>query len=120
MINFLHICERIKECRKAKNLTQIELAEMVDKSFQFISQIERQIKFPSLETVILIANALEISVDQLLNGNQEYNELEYFKEVNDLLSECDSYERQVIYDVANATKLSLMKNRWLKNKKNLY
>lgn len=120
MINYIHICKRIKEYRTAKKITQAELAEMIDRSVQYVSQIERSIKFPSLETVILIANALEITVDQLLNGNQFNYEFEYFTEINKILSECNSYERSVIYEVAMATKIALRENQWMNSKNRHY
>ena len=44
------IAERIKYYRKKMNLTQAELAEMVDLSDQHLSRIERGCYVPSLTT----------------------------------------------------------------------
>ena len=60
------IGERIKFCRKQSNLTQEQLAEKVGLSQNFLSNIERGKGFPSLETIINLANALCVSADSLL------------------------------------------------------
>ncbi len=57
---------RIKTARKVKNITQEDLAAMIDLSSTHISVIERGIKAPKLETFVSIANALEVSADSLL------------------------------------------------------
>ena len=46
-----------------------QLAEKLDVSTTFIGQIERAKGIPSLETLIKIANVLEISTDSLLFGD---------------------------------------------------
>ena len=58
--------KRIKTAREAKNLTQEDLAAMVDLSTTHVSVIERGQKVTRLDTFIAIANALEVSADTLL------------------------------------------------------
>ena len=60
------IGRRIKVARERKGLTQEELAEEVDLSPMHVSVIERGVKLPKLETLINIANALDVSADVLL------------------------------------------------------
>jgi Predicted transcriptional regulators len=57
---------RIKQYRKEAHLSQSQLAEMIDVSTKYVSVLERSAKPPSLETLINIANALNISTDMLL------------------------------------------------------
>ena len=57
---------RIKKTREAKGLTQEELAALVDLSPTHISVIERGQKIPKLDTLVAIANALDVSADSLL------------------------------------------------------
>ena len=57
---------RIKAAREKKRLTQEQLAELVDLSPMHVSVIERGVKLPKLETLINIANALDVSADVLL------------------------------------------------------
>ena len=57
---------RIKMAREEKNLTQEDLASLVDISSTHISVIERGLKVVKLDTFVAIANALEVSADTLL------------------------------------------------------
>ena len=57
---------RIKTARERKKLTQEQLAEMVNLSPMHVSVIERGVKLPKLETLINIANILDVSADELL------------------------------------------------------
>ena len=60
------IGKRIKSAREKKGLTQEQLAEQVNLSPMHISVIERGNKLPRLETLIKIANVLDVSADTLL------------------------------------------------------
>ena len=57
---------KIKQYRKAAKLSQSQLAEMIGISTKYVSVLERSSKPPSLETLINIANALNVSTDLLL------------------------------------------------------
>ena len=54
---------KLREARKQKGLTQQMLAEAVDISEMYISQIERGLKMPSLNIFIKIITVLDISSD---------------------------------------------------------
>ncbi|MDR1630216.1 MAG: helix-turn-helix domain-containing protein [Oscillospiraceae bacterium] len=80
--------ERIKEIRKAHNLTQKQLAEMIGISITHISVIERGVKTPKLETLIDIANAMHVNSDSLLQDvliiSQQVKTSELFELIKDL------------------------------------
>ncbi len=57
---------RIRRIRKEKELTQFALAEEVGVSSNFLGDVERGIKSPSLDTIVCIANVLDVSLDYLL------------------------------------------------------
>ena len=57
---------RIKAAREVKHMTQEKLAETIELSTDHISVIERGVKVPRLDTFVAIANALEVSADDLL------------------------------------------------------
>lgn len=63
--------KRIRDERLLLRLTLEQLAERVNKSTNYIGQIERNDGKPSLETVVDIANALGTSVDRLLKDSIE-------------------------------------------------
>ena len=68
-IDYISIGARIRFYRVQKNMALEELAEKTNVSLQHISRIERGEKNPNLELFINIANALEISADELLVDN---------------------------------------------------
>lgn len=61
--------KRIRDERLLLRLTIDQLAERVNKSSNYIGQIERNDGKPSLETVVDIANALGTTVDSLLRDS---------------------------------------------------
>lgn len=66
--------ERLRTLRIEKGIKQERLAELVDKSTEHISFIERGERSPSLELLIDISNALGISVSHLLDIEAEGKE----------------------------------------------
>lgn len=61
------IGERIKLARRKANITQADLATKLDIPFQSISQWERDVRKPKLETLQRIATALGVSVSSLMD-----------------------------------------------------
>lgn len=78
-VNRIQFGKRIKDAREKMGLTQFELAEEIKISQNFLGDIERGIKLPSLDTFVKLANALKISTDSLLADS-----------LNNILSEPDS------------------------------
>ncbi|MBE7051920.1 MAG: helix-turn-helix transcriptional regulator [Ruminococcaceae bacterium] len=66
MVNADRLGKRIKEARQEKHLTGEQLAEKLSISLGFLRELERGGKKPSLDTLIIIANELEVSADELL------------------------------------------------------
>lgn len=60
------VINNIRDYRKQKNISQEELAEKSGLSKNYISELERYEKSPSLETFIKLINALGISADVIL------------------------------------------------------
>ena len=57
---------RIKAARENKNMSQEELAALVEIAPTHVSVIERGMKILRLDTFVAIANVLEVSADSLL------------------------------------------------------
>lgn len=69
-MDYLSMGKNIKALRKKNGLTQEKLAEAVDVSTVFISQIETGTRMPSLETIYNISKALGVSIDELIHGSE--------------------------------------------------
>lgn len=67
-VDFHLIGKRIKQARKAKGLTQEQLAEQLDVSVGYVSQIERGITKPNLEMLSAVCDQLGCALDVLLTG----------------------------------------------------
>lgn len=57
----------IKKMRMQKNLTQQQLADKVGKGLNFIGKVEVAFSKPRLDTLIDIADALNVTVSELTN-----------------------------------------------------
>lgn len=60
--------QRIKEARKRAGMTQSELAQKLNIPFQSVSQWERDLRNPKIETLLRISAALKVDVNWLMNG----------------------------------------------------
>lgn len=58
---------KIAYLRKDKDYSQMKFAEIVDMNFNYIGQIERGEANVTIKTLINIANALEVKVEDLFD-----------------------------------------------------
>lgn len=104
MIDYVVIGKRIREIRKQKGLTQAALAEMSGIEPSNISHIERAATKLSLPTLVSIANALEVSLDELVYSNLKKSNHISYAMIDDLLKDCSAAELKAIYEVIKTTK----------------
>lgn len=113
VLNYVQIGKRIGEIRKRRGISQLTLSEMVNKSPTYISYIESGIKCMSLDTFVSIANALQVSADELLVDSIENTIKVSNHEFAELLSDCSEYEKRVLLEMAKAAKRAVRENRYL-------
>ena len=58
--------DRVQDTRKNRGLTQEQLAEKIDITVEYMSQIERGLKTPSMQVFIKLVEVLDVSADYLL------------------------------------------------------
>ena len=95
-IDFSLIGRRIKYFRAEKNLSQEKLADIVSTTYKHISNIETGVKAPSIEMLVLIANALDVSADDLLTDNLKHSSSPVGTEIHDLLLDCSPDEKAIL------------------------
>lgn len=61
--------EKIAEARRAKNLTQEQLAELLGVTRQSISRWEQNLAYPEMEKILRLSDILGVSCDYLLKEN---------------------------------------------------
>lgn len=65
-LDFMQIGNRIQHYRTQRKLTQDKLAEIIGTTQKHLSRIECGYHRSSLDTIVLIAQALDVSVDALI------------------------------------------------------
>ena len=95
-LNYQMLGRRIHAARIAKKLSQFQLADAISSSPTFISRIECGAKGPGLETLLLIADALQVSIDSLLSDYRSYIPDSSSGDLPDVLKGCSNYERYII------------------------
>ena len=97
-MNYELLGRKIRQHRKEKKYTLEQLAEKLDVSTTFIGQIERAKGIPSLETLVKIANILEISTDNLLFGdlNSKSGNNHFIKKVEELTETFTPNEKELL------------------------
>lgn len=103
-LDYKLIGRRVRILRKRGKLSQAALAEITGYSVPYISHIETGLKRASLETVAAIADALGCTADQLLYGNQEFDDRTYLKEAAEILLDCTPSERRFLLELLEAMK----------------
>lgn len=72
-VNSSHLGARVREIRRAKNITQQQLAQEVGVSVSFIGHIERGCRNISIDKLPLLCKALNVSPDDLLKDQPNIN-----------------------------------------------
>ncbi len=90
------IGRRIKRYRTDRGISQEVLGKTVFVNNQHISRIESGKVVLSLELLTLIANALDVSADDLLTDNLKHSSSPVGTEIHDLLLDCNNDEKAIL------------------------
>ena len=105
---------RIRVIREARKMTREVLAERVDLSVTFITDIEYGNKCPSVKSLYLLCQALESTADYVLGGvkydaDEEEEAAELCREIIGILKKCDIDQLKGFRDISLIYTASLMK-----------
>ena len=70
-LNYPAIARQIKKARNLAQLTQAELAELVDISTNAVAKLENNLMTVSLSTLVQIANVLHLDFNTLLSATEQ-------------------------------------------------
>ena len=101
-LDYKAIGKRIKIARIKADLTQERLAEMVEISPTHMSNIETGTTRVSLTAIVSLANALSVTVDDLLCDSVVKSKVQFEKDIAGILADCDEYEIRIVKDMAQA------------------
>lgn len=93
--NYFKIGERIRKTRRAHDISQEMLAEMVDISVTHMSHIETANTKPSFGVIVALAIALNVSLDYLVFGD-ERDDKPYYRQIEEVLCTCTPDNARII------------------------
>lgn len=108
-INYKAIGKRIQSYRKQLNITQAKLGDQSGIEPSNISHIERGATKASFPTLLSIANALGVTLDDLVYDNLKKSRNISVKALNELLADCSDDEIKAIVEMVKSTKSILRK-----------
>lgn len=92
---------RIQELRKANNLKQEELAEIINIATRNLSNIETGRCFPSPENIEKLANALNCKIKDLFDFDHQQDDVDLYDEIT---SRMKTISRERLQDIYKITK----------------
>ncbi|MDR1753782.1 MAG: helix-turn-helix domain-containing protein [Eubacterium sp.] len=102
MIDFHIIGKRIKYYRKIKGITQAQVADALDVSVSYISQIERGVAEVSLSRLDEIANIIHAKIENLVADTDENSEQYLNSELFQLIKRWEPQKRDLLVRIATA------------------
>jgi transcriptional regulator with XRE-family HTH domain len=101
--------QHIAKLRKAKGLTQAEFAELIGRSVDSVSLIERGANWPSFETLERIGNALESDPASLLanfGSTKDDQAITPFAEAVELLRQLNEHDLALAVELLKVLKFA--------------
>lgn len=92
-MDYYEIGQRIRKIRKARGLSQEQLAAMIGISTTHMSHIETANTKLSLQVFADIANALSVQTDALLHDQQQETVTSMTNEIVTVMETCDARQR---------------------------
>lgn len=92
--------KKLRECREAKNLSQSELAKLLNTNHSIIGKYERDEVKPTIDVVKRLADELETTVGFLLGETKQVNLLKnpaMLKRLNDIDALPDEDKHCILY-----------------------
>ena len=106
-LDYQNIAKRIKAARKLANLTQAELAEKIGISTNAVAKLENNLMTASLQTLLNIANVLNIDINYLLLDEEqaEDGEVSIDAFLDSLIHSLSKKDKEFIIHTVNGLKL---------------
>lgn len=107
--DYFKIGERVRKIRRAHDISQEVLAEMVDISVTHMSHIETANTKPSFSVIVALAVALNVSIDYLVFGD-ERGDKPYYRQIEEILCTCTPDNARIILGTVDSLNKMLNTN----------
>ena len=101
-VDYKEIGKRIRQKRKEKKLTQEALAEKLDITVGYVSQIERGVTKISLERLAEIGAVLDTELSSFLNGTVQKQNSYLQTELAEKIEKLGQKDRQLLSEILDA------------------
>lgn len=98
-LDFEYIGKRIRDIRIAKGLTQEYVANMANVNISHISNIENNRVKISLTTLVKVCNALNVTIDYILNEEYLDSSAPLEQSIMNALHKCDNETKERILKI---------------------
>ena len=113
-LDYKALGKRIKIDRINADMTQDRLSTMLEMSPSHMSNIETGSTRISLTALVSIANALGVTVDDLLYDSIVHARPQLERDIQQIVDSCDDYELRVVKDVTQSGVDALRANEKLR------
>ncbi len=103
-VDFRIVGNKIQKYRLENNLTQDELADLIDSSQTYLSEVEADKHRLFFDTVVAIAQALKISVDKLIADFEDSNNESTLQEILNDIRGMSPKQLELLQDNINTLK----------------
>ena len=113
-LDYKALGKRIRIARINADMTQDRLSTMLEMSPSHMSNIETGSTKISLTALVSIANALGVTVDDLLYDSIVHARPQLERDIPQIVDSCDDYELRVVKDVTQSVVDALRANEKLR------
>ena len=113
-LDYKAIGKRIKIARIKADMKQEHLAEKSGLSPTHVSNVETGTTKVSLSALVSLANALGVTVDDLLCDSLIHARVQFEQDIAELLEDCDNYEIRMVKDMTEALITTLRRDAHLR------
>lgn len=99
-VDYALIGKRIKSKRVELHITQEQMASDLNLSTYYISKIENAKSSPTLETLCILANYLELDLAFLITGTSKLEKNYYLKQLDEICSKATNKQLDLIAKIA--------------------
>ena len=95
----MQVGKRIKELREARNLKQVELAELIDMEATNLSKLEKGVHLPKEDNLNKITSALNVGIKELFDFGHLKSREELVSDINNLFEQSTLEEIQFFHKI---------------------
>ncbi|MCJ2072315.1 helix-turn-helix domain-containing protein [Methylobacterium sp. J-030] len=94
---------RVKRAREASGLTQSQLAERIDRTKEAVSNIERGVSLPGLDTIQTICDVTKVPMVSIVDDTMEDSKsIDLRARLNAIFSQLSSNDQRLLVSLASA------------------